>query len=51
MLGRLQYLRGPSYLDDAPEIHHRHAVGNVPRQTEIVCHHEDREPQLGAQPL
>ena len=40
---------GRALLDDPPQVHHRHAVGDVPRQPEVVGDDEDRHLGLAHQ--
>ena len=49
VLRRREHLLGGPGLDDPAEVHHRRPVGDVPRQAEVVGHHEHAEPELGAQ--
>ena len=44
-----QHLLGGAALDDAAEVHHRDPVGDVPGQAEVVGHHDDAQPEVGAQ--
>jgi len=49
---RLFIQRGPgTFLDDAPEIHHRDAIGNAPHHREVVCDEQIGEAQLALQIL
>ena len=50
MLRVTQNLFGRPLLDHSTEVHHDDSVGDIPRQTEVVGHDEQREPQLFAQP-
>ena len=50
MLRRLEDLFGRAELDDATEVHHRDAVGDVPREPEIVGDDEDRDAGLVDEP-
>ena len=49
VLGRLKHFGRRSDLDDASEVHHGDAVGDVPRQAEVMCHHQHRQAELLAQ--
>jgi len=40
MLGRGEEILGLRQLHDAPDVHHRHAVTDVPHDAEIVRHEE-----------
>jgi len=37
---------GRAYLDDAPQVHDRNAIGNQPRDAEVVRDEEQRHPEL-----
>ena len=53
---RVRVLRAPRIcsvgpeLDDAPEVHHRDAIGDVPREPEVVGDDEDRDAGLVDEP-
>ena len=49
MARRRQHLLGRALLDDPPQVHDRHAVGDVPRQPEVVGDDEDRDVGLAHQ--
>jgi len=40
MPGSQQHILGAALLDDASEVHHRNAVGDVPGQPEVVADHK-----------
>ncbi len=50
MLRRGHDLLGRAHLEDATEIHHRHPVGDVPGQAEVVGDDDQRQTQFVAQP-
>src|SRR3712207_8084898 len=41
---------GRPVLDDAAEVHHRDAVGDVPGEAEVVRHDEDADARLAHEP-
>ena len=49
VLRRRQQLLGRPLLDDAAEVHHRHAVGDVPGEPEVVRDDEDADARLAHQ--
>ena len=50
MLRISEYLASRPTLDDTPQVHHCHSICDIPRQTEVVCHHKDSELQLFSKP-
>ncbi len=50
MLGRREDLLHRAGLHDPSQVHHGHAVGDVPRQSEVVGHHEAGQIELVAEP-
>ena len=51
MLGRGEELLGLRQLHHAPDVHHRHAVADVPHDAQVVRHEEVGQPELGLQVL
>ena len=49
VLRRRQHLLDGPALDDTAQVHHRDPVGDVPRQPEVVRHHQGRQPGRVAQ--
>jgi hypothetical protein len=45
-----EHLLGGSHLDDPAEVHHGQAVGDVPREAEIVRDHQSGQSEFVAQP-